>query len=114
MVEAIWETLKQYGLIGQVSFVYYHAHTSNKLYYAKIIAIVMDNATNNNMMMVAIQQRCNEAKVYFSAVKSWLHCMLHTVHLAVIKVCASCHTSLSESEVITSTAPQGNRCTIQG
>jgi hypothetical protein len=94
----------------------YCAHTSNKLYHdhAKIIAIVMDNAMNNDTMMVAIQRRCHEAKVYFSAVESRLRCMPHTVHLAAIKVCASCHTSLSESEVITSIAPRGDRCTIQG
>jgi hypothetical protein len=74
MTEAVWETLKQYGLIGQ------------------IIAIIMDNAMNNNTMMVAIEWCCNEAKVYFSAIESWLHCMPHTVHLAAIKVCVLCNT----------------------
>ncbi|KAF8222807.1 hypothetical protein L208DRAFT_1320563, partial [Tricholoma matsutake] len=68
MAKTVWETLKQYGLVG------------------RIIAIVMDNATNNDTMMVAIQWHCNEAKVYFSAVESQLCCMLHTVHLAAIKL----------------------------
>ncbi|KAF8510829.1 hypothetical protein BU17DRAFT_55099, partial [Hysterangium stoloniferum] len=52
MVEAVWEMLTQYGLIGQ------------------IIAFVMDNATNNDTMVVAIEQCCHEVGVYFSAKES--------------------------------------------
>ena len=52
----------------------------------QIIAFVMDNATNNDTMMEAIEQHCNEANIYFSAVESRLRCMPHTVHLAAIKV----------------------------
>ena len=52
----------------------------------QIIAFVMDNATNNDMMMEAIEQHCNEANIYFSTIESQLCCMPHTVHLAAIKV----------------------------
>ena len=31
MAEVIWETLKQYDLIGWVSYVHYHVYTSNKV-----------------------------------------------------------------------------------
>jgi hypothetical protein len=87
MAAATWETLKQYGLIGRVRSIAYCTDTCNKLHYAKIIAIVMDNATNNDTLMAAIKRRSNEAGVYFSARDSWLRCMPHTVHLAAIKVC---------------------------
>jgi hypothetical protein len=53
----------------------------------KIIALMMDNATNNNMLTLGIQQCSKEAGVHFSAMDSWMHCMPHTIHLAVIKVC---------------------------
>lgn len=46
----------------------------------------MDNASNNDTMMVAIEERCQEAKVHFSAKDSRMRCMPHTVHLAAIKV----------------------------
>ncbi|KAF8523489.1 hypothetical protein BU17DRAFT_16691, partial [Hysterangium stoloniferum] len=49
MAKAVWETLTQYGLIEW------------------IIAFVMDNATNNDTMVVAIEQCCREVGVYFSA-----------------------------------------------
>ena len=55
-------------------------------YLQKIIAFVMDNATNNDTMVVAIEQHCYEANVHFSARESWMRCMPHTVHLAAIKV----------------------------
>jgi hypothetical protein len=55
MAAAIWETLKQYGLIGRVCSIAYCTDTCNKLHYAKIIAIVMDNATNNDTLMAAIE-----------------------------------------------------------
>jgi hypothetical protein len=57
--------------------------------FQKVIAFVMDNATNNDTLIAAIERRCDEAKVYFSAMESRLRCMPHTVHLAAIKVCAS-------------------------
>jgi len=87
MAEAVWETLKQYGLIGQVSLAEYHTSTGDEIYLSKVIAFVMDNATNNDMLMAAIERRCDEARVYFSAMESQMRCMPHTVHLATIKVC---------------------------
>jgi hypothetical protein len=52
----------------------------------QVIAFVMDNATNNDTMMSAIEKCCDEADVYFLAKESWMCCMPHTVHLAAIKV----------------------------
>ncbi|KIL55047.1 hypothetical protein M378DRAFT_188692 [Amanita muscaria Koide BX008] len=68
MAEAVWETMKQYGLIG------------------RIIALVMDNATNNDTLALGLEQRSREAGVHFSAMDSRMRCMPHTVHLAAIKL----------------------------
>jgi len=46
----------------------------------------MDNATNNDTLVAAIEQHCTDAKIYFSAMESQMRCMPHTVHLAAIKV----------------------------
>ncbi|KAF5345060.1 hypothetical protein D9758_010453 [Tetrapyrgos nigripes] len=68
MADAVWKTLELYGLVG------------------KIIAIVMDNATNNDTMMKSLEDRCRRRKVTFSAKASRLRCMPHTIHLAAIKL----------------------------
>ena len=52
------------------------------------MAIMMDNASNNDTMMEAIESRCREAGIDFSAQKSRMRCMPHTIHLAAIKVCS--------------------------
>ena len=50
------------------------------------MAIVMDNASNNDMMMEAIENLCCMAGINFSAKQAHMHCMPHTIHLAAIKV----------------------------
>ena len=52
------------------------------LSYPQIIAIIMDNASNN-MLMMPLEWRCQEQGILFSAQDA---CMPHTVHLAAIKV----------------------------
>ncbi|KAI9434269.1 hypothetical protein BJY52DRAFT_1131707 [Lactarius psammicola] len=54
MAQAVWETLTQYGLIGQV------------------IMFVMDNAANNDTLLRAIEKCCDEVNIYFSATESHL------------------------------------------
>jgi hypothetical protein len=56
------------------------------LSYSQIIAIVMDNASNNNTLMTSLEQRCQERGISFSAQDAHMHCMPHTAHLAAIKV----------------------------
>ena len=53
---------------------------------SQIMAIMMDNASNNDTMMEAIESQCHEAGIKFSAKKSRMRCMPHTIHLAAIKV----------------------------
>ncbi|KAF8808831.1 hypothetical protein BYT27DRAFT_7022995, partial [Phlegmacium glaucopus] len=65
MAEAVWATMELYGLV---------------------IAIVMDNASNNNMLMTSLEGWCEEWGISFSAQDACMHCMPHTVHLAAIKL----------------------------
>jgi hypothetical protein len=53
----------------------------------KIIAIMMDNASNNDTMMQCIETRCSEIGVDFHANQARMRCMPHTIHLAAIKAC---------------------------
>ena len=53
---------------------------------SQIMAIMMDNTSNNDTMMEAIESQCHEAGIEFSAKKSRMHCMPHTIHLVAIKV----------------------------
>lgn len=50
------------------------------------MAIVMDNASNNDTMMEAIENQCVIAGIKFSAKQARMRCMPHTIHLAAIKV----------------------------
>ncbi|KAF8076999.1 hypothetical protein FPV67DRAFT_1407184, partial [Lyophyllum atratum] len=68
MAEAVWGTMKLYGLIGRV------------------IAFVMDNATNNDTMVASIENLCRENAIPFSASDARMRCMPHTVHLSALKL----------------------------
>jgi hypothetical protein len=52
----------------------------------QIIAIVMDNASNNNTLMTSLESRCSQRGISFSAQDARMRCMPHTIHLAAIKV----------------------------
>ncbi|KAJ6541133.1 hypothetical protein B0H10DRAFT_1852529, partial [Mycena sp. CBHHK59/15] len=69
MAEAVWSTLSTYGIEGRV------------------IAFVMDNATNNDTLMDGIESRANEAGIsWFNATEARIRCLPHTTHLAALKV----------------------------
>jgi len=46
----------------------------------------MDNASNNNTLMVSLEKRCSERGVPFSVTNARMRCLPHTVHLSVIKL----------------------------
>jgi hypothetical protein len=56
------------------------------LTHSQIIAIVMDNASNNNTLMTSLESRCQQRGISFSAQDARMRCMPHTIHLAAIKV----------------------------
>ena len=68
MAKAVWETLKQYDLVGCVSS--FDIMIAAKLHQLQIIAFVMDNAMNNDTLVAAIEGCCTKAEVYFSAMES--------------------------------------------
>jgi hypothetical protein len=84
MAEAVWVTMELYGLVGKVSFFCQIANPT--LMYLQIIAIMMDNASNNNTMMLSLERRCQQRGIQFSAQDARMRCMPHTIHLAAIKV----------------------------
>ncbi len=47
---------------------------------------MMDNASNNDILMKGIEHQAKKEGIAFNATLSRLQCMLHTVHLAAIKV----------------------------
>jgi hypothetical protein len=48
---------------------------------------MLDNASNNNTFVDGIERCAKKAGVPFNTSWACLHCMPHTIHLAVIKVC---------------------------
>ncbi|KAJ7061221.1 hypothetical protein C8F01DRAFT_938333, partial [Mycena amicta] len=68
----VWKCLTEYGIEGRASITF----------PGPIIGFVMDNATNNDTMVEAIERKCIAAGIYFDAKKSRMLCMPHTVHLA--------------------------------
>jgi len=53
---------------------------------SQIIAIVMDNASNNDTLMTSLESQCEERNIPFSAKNARMRCMPHMIHLAAIKV----------------------------
>ncbi|KAE9386879.1 hypothetical protein BT96DRAFT_761860, partial [Gymnopus androsaceus JB14] len=64
MADAVWGTLEKFNLVGRV------------------LAFMMDNASNNDTLVEAIECKCNAQNIPFNATHSRLCCMPHTVHLA--------------------------------
>ncbi|KAI9436527.1 hypothetical protein F5148DRAFT_988222, partial [Russula earlei] len=89
MAEVVWETLELYGLKG------------------RIIAITMDNASNNNTMMTTLEACCYAEGIRFSARDSHMQCMPHTIHLAALKLLEAI-SAISKRDSKKSTACGGN------
>jgi len=51
---------------------------------------MMDNASNNDTLMEALESKCHEAGVEFSASDSQMRCIPHTIHLTAIKASLPC------------------------
>ncbi|KAF4617983.1 hypothetical protein D9613_012957 [Agrocybe pediades] len=72
MAATVWDTLQMYDITH------------------KVMAFVMDNATNNDTMLVALERRFEEAQIPFSASDSRGRCVPHTIHLAAISLLEEC------------------------
>ncbi|THU89681.1 hypothetical protein K435DRAFT_677366, partial [Dendrothele bispora CBS 962.96] len=71
IADAVWETL-------------WNFNTQNSI--LQIMAFIMDNATNNDTIIQAFEQKCQDHNIEFSAKSYCLRCMPHTVYLAALKV----------------------------
>lgn len=85
MAEAVWTTLKNYGIEGRV-----RSCTPIFIVHLKtlqIVAVVMDNASNNDTLVAGLEGRCDAAGIsWFDARQARIRCLPHTVHLAALKV----------------------------
>src|SRR5882757_7506772 len=68
MAQAVFETLNLFGLKGRV------------------LAIMADNASNNDTMCKALQVLCEKEGIAFKARWARLWCMPHTTHLSALVV----------------------------
>ncbi|KAG1733436.1 hypothetical protein EDB19DRAFT_1639695, partial [Suillus lakei] len=66
MAQAVFETLSLFGLKGQV------------------LAIMADNASNNDMMCEELQKLCEQEDISFNARWAQLQCLPHTTHLSAL------------------------------
>ncbi|KAG1777342.1 hypothetical protein EV702DRAFT_970071, partial [Suillus placidus] len=64
MAQAVFETLDLFGLKGQV------------------LAIMADNASNNDTMCEELQKLCEQEDISFNARRARLRCLPHTTHLS--------------------------------
>ncbi|KAG2120020.1 hypothetical protein DEU56DRAFT_747134, partial [Suillus clintonianus] len=68
MAQAVFETLHLFGLKGRV------------------LAIMADNASNNDTMCEELQKLCEQAYITFNAQQAQLRCLPHTTHLSALVV----------------------------
>jgi hypothetical protein len=68
MAQAVFETLDLFVLKGWV------------------LAIMANNASNNDTMCKALQVLCEKEGITFKAQWAWLQCMPHTTHLSAVAV----------------------------
>ncbi|KAG0701701.1 hypothetical protein DFH29DRAFT_805962, partial [Suillus ampliporus] len=66
MAQAVFETLDLFGLKGRV------------------LAIMADNASNNDTMCEALQKLCEQEGISFNAQRARLRCLPHTTHLSAL------------------------------
>jgi hypothetical protein len=59
--------------------------------HSKILAVVCDNASNNDTMVTVLEERFRAVGIPFIAKHARLRCMPHTTHLAACKVQLSTH-----------------------
>ncbi|KAG2033415.1 hypothetical protein BDR03DRAFT_829407, partial [Suillus americanus] len=64
LAEAVWNTLELYGLKN------------------RIMAVVCDNASNNDTLLQTLGEKCANEGIDFSDKHLRIHCLPHIVHFA--------------------------------
>jgi hypothetical protein len=67
-------------------YIHLHLFTVTEDTNLKVIAFVMDNATNNDTMVEYFGLKCTQHDISFSERNARLRCLPHTIHLAALKV----------------------------
>jgi hypothetical protein len=52
------------------------------------MAVVCDNASNNDTLLEALEEKCTAEGIDFSHKNSRIRCLPHIVHLAATQVCS--------------------------
>ncbi|KZS86970.1 hypothetical protein SISNIDRAFT_401513, partial [Sistotremastrum niveocremeum HHB9708] len=68
LADAIWRSLKDYGLSE------------------KLQCVVSDNASNNDTMMQHLELMAKEEGISIDAITQRIRCMPHTIHLSALKL----------------------------
>ncbi|KAG1718428.1 hypothetical protein EDB19DRAFT_1984241, partial [Suillus lakei] len=68
LAEAVWNTLELYGLKN------------------RIMAVVCDNASNNDTLLQTLGEKCADEGIDFSDKHSRIRCLPHIVHLAAMQL----------------------------
>ncbi|KAF9497285.1 hypothetical protein BDN71DRAFT_1388102, partial [Pleurotus eryngii] len=89
LAKVVWDTLLMFGLLE------------------KVVAFVMDNASNNDTMLMALETWFKDESIDFSARCSRLRCMPHTIHLAALKLLEGVG-AISEAESSHASSHRGN------
>jgi hypothetical protein len=87
MAEATWQTLTRFGIENRVCHELMNYLTIRIFsIFLQIMAIMTDNASNNNTLVDGIVERAKKQGVSMNGDWVRLRCMPHTVHLAALKV----------------------------
>ena len=86
MAEATWDTLTRFGIENQVHHKMPRHQAVLNTFLLQIMAFMTDNASNNDTLINGIVKLAKQQGISLNGDWIRLHCMLHTVHLAALKV----------------------------
>jgi hypothetical protein len=100
LANVVWATMEHYGITDKVCNPLYLI--TEKAHGSQIIAIVSDNASNNDTMMAGIQRRCRLRNIAFDSKKARIRCIPHTIQRAALKVSSLCNAfaTLTASQIL--------------
>ena len=86
MAEATWDTLIHFGIENWVGHKMPRHQAVLNMFLLQIITFMTDNASNNDTLIDGIVELAKQQGISLNGDWIRLRCMLHTVHLAALKV----------------------------
>jgi hypothetical protein len=83
LANAVWQTIQLYGLEKKVDPT---TLAFMQLTLEKLVAIIADNATDNDTLVRALEELFRKVGIPFVAKNARLRCMPHTTHLSALEV----------------------------